>query len=218
MIQKLRDMMFVVRESKLGFDETVAAITENAPKHGWTIPMVHDLQDSYQKAGHEDMTRLKTIYLCDPDGGYSILQDDDNKPMSVMMPTGVSVYETSDGRVYVAGMNLGMMSMMFGGGVKEVLKGGAAKFDKTVEDITEAEEECEAKVDKKGCCLGCISCGAIAAAVLGTLVVIVAKVISVVMPKMMSVMMPKMMEFMDKADVEPPCAMIIKDYLEAKDS
>jgi hypothetical protein len=41
--------------------------------------------------------------------------------MAVMMPMGVSVYETQEGEVFIAGMNLEQMSMMFGGAVKEVL-------------------------------------------------------------------------------------------------
>ena len=122
----IRKIMFTVHRSKLGFDETGHALTESAEKHGWEVPIVHDLQKRYHDAGFEDMTKITTLYFCDPSGGYRILKDDQNKPMSVMMPTGVSVYERNDGQVYIAGMNLERMSMMFGGAVKEVLRKGAA--------------------------------------------------------------------------------------------
>ena len=55
--------------------------------------------------------------------------------MSVMMPMGVSVYETSDGRVEIAAMNLGMMSGMFSGVVREVLNNGAGNLEKTLQGV-----------------------------------------------------------------------------------
>jgi uncharacterized protein (DUF302 family) len=209
-------MMFAVHRSELDFDETVAALTESAKKHGWEIPMIYDLQEGYQEAGYEDMTKMKIIYLCNPHGGYKILQDDENKPMSVMMPMGVSVYETNAGQVYIGGMNLGRMSMMFGGTVKEVLREGAANYAKTLEDFTKPTEANGRVKDGGRCCLGCISVTAIIGALVGLVVVIAAKFIPIIMPKMMAKMMPKMMTAMEEADVQPPCAQIILSYLETQ--
>jgi hypothetical protein len=137
--------------------------------------------------------------------------------MSVMMPMGVSVYETKASQVYVGGMNLGRMSMMFGGTVKEVLREGAANYSKTLEDFAKpAEANGEIKVDRGRCCLGCISLAAVIGALVGLVIVIAAKIIPIIMPKMMSKMMPKMMAAMEEADVQPPCAQIILSHLEAQ--
>jgi uncharacterized protein (DUF302 family) len=209
-------MMFTVHKSELGFDETVAALKESAVKHGWQIPMVHDLQKTYQEAGHEDMTKVTTIYLCNPDGGYRILQDDENKPMAVMMPTGVSIYETQDGEVYISGMNLGQMSMAFGGVVKEVLKEGGANYEASLADIAKPKEDEEIKVDGGRCCLGCGVLAAVGAALLGVLVALVLKVMPSIMSKMMTTMMPKMMEKMEETGVQPPCAKIILEHMESQ--
>lgn len=133
----MQQMMFKVYTSKLEFDETVAAVTEAAPQNGWHIPDTRDLQQEYHEAGLSDMTRVKIIYFCNPQGGYAILQESDDKSMSVMMPMGVSVYETSDGRTQIAAMNLGMMSGMFGGVAGEVLSNGAKNLERTFEDIVE---------------------------------------------------------------------------------
>lgn len=133
----MKKMMFTARQSKLNFEETISSIRESAVKHGWEIPTIHNLQQEYQAAGLNDMTRMKIIYFCNPYGGYRILKDDQNKSMSVMMPMGVSVYETNDGQVYIAGPNLGLMSTMFAGTVKETFKEGAANFEKTLENIIE---------------------------------------------------------------------------------
>ncbi len=133
----MQQMMFKVYQSKLGFDETVSAVAEAAPRNGWQIPDIRDLQKDYQEAGLSDTTKVKIIYFCNPQGGYDILKDDSNKSMSVMMPMGVSIYETSDGRVEIAAMNLGMMSGMFSGVVQEVLSSGAANMEKTLQGVVE---------------------------------------------------------------------------------
>jgi len=128
-------MMFARHKSTLGFDETVAALDESARDKGWKIPEIRDLQQDYREAGLEEMTRVKILYFCNPQGGYRILADDRHKPMSVMMPMGVSVFEARDGQVYVAAMNLGTMSMMFGGTVRQVLQEGAENLKKSLAGI-----------------------------------------------------------------------------------
>jgi uncharacterized protein (DUF302 family) len=131
------NMMFATYKSKLGFDETVSSLEESAKGNGWTIPEIRDLQQDYVEAGLEDMKKVKILYFCNPQGGYNILKDDDYKKMSVMMPMGVSIYETNDGQVKIAAMNIGFMSMMFSGTVKKVLQEGGGNFKKSVENIIE---------------------------------------------------------------------------------
>lgn len=130
-------MMFATYKSKLDFDETISSLEESAKKNGWTIPEIRDLQHDYIEQGLEDMTKLKILYFCNAQGGYNILKDDDYKKMSVMMPMGVSVYETNDGQVGIAAMNIGFMSMMFSGTVKKVLQEGGGNFRNSVENIIE---------------------------------------------------------------------------------
>ena len=60
---------------------------------------------------------------------------DKSKAMSVMMPVGVSVYETDGGRVEIASMNLSLMSNFFSSVVKEVLKDGGERYEKSLEGI-----------------------------------------------------------------------------------
>jgi uncharacterized protein (DUF302 family) len=214
----MQQMMITEYRSELDFDETVATLTETAKKNGWDIPMVHDLQKNYREAGYEDMTKVKILYFCNPHGGYKILQDDEHKSMSVMMPMGVSVYEKNSGGVYVAGMSLARMSMVFGGTVKAVLKEGAENYAKSLDEFAQpSDENVEIQVESGRCCLGCVSITAIIGALLGALVLIASKIIPIIMPKVMSKMMPKMMEAMDEAGVQPPCAQIISEKLEAQE-
>ncbi len=130
-------MMFATYNSKLDFDEAVFSLEESAKKSGWIIPEIRDLQQDYVEDGLEDMTKVKILYFCNPQGGYNILKDDDYKKMSVMMPMGVSIYQTNDGQVKIAAMNIGFMSMMFSGTVKKVLQEGSKRFKNSVENIIE---------------------------------------------------------------------------------
>ena len=134
----MQQMMFKVYKSKFDFDETVSAVTEAAPNNGWHIPDIRDLQKEYQEAGFADTDKMKVIYFCNPRGGSKIFADDRNKPMSVMMPMGVSIYETADGQIEIAAMNLGMMSGMFSGVVKEVLSEGAVNLENTLQGVVES--------------------------------------------------------------------------------
>lgn len=131
------NMMFATYKSKLDFDESVSSLEESAKKSGWTIPEIRDLQQDYVQEGLEDMSKIKILYFCNAQGGYNILKDDDHKKLSVMMPMGVSIYQTNDGQVKIAAMNIGFMSMMFSGMVKKVLQEGGERFRKSVENIIE---------------------------------------------------------------------------------
>jgi len=130
-------MMFATYKSKFDFEETISSLEESAKKNGWTIPEIRDLQQDYIEKGLEDMTKVKILYFCNAQGGYNILKNDDYKKMSVMMPMGVSVFETNDGQVRIAAMDIGFMSMMFGGTVKKVLQEGGGNFRNSVENIIE---------------------------------------------------------------------------------
>ena len=65
------------------------------------------------------------------------MKNDVYKPMAVMMPTAMSIYETSGGEVSVSRMNLGRMPTMFGGTVRSTLKGGGANLEKALEGVIE---------------------------------------------------------------------------------
>ena len=132
----MAQMMIRVDTSNLGFEETVSSLTESALQNGWTIPDTRDLQHEYHKAGLADMTRCTILYFCNAEGGYRILtSSDESKAMSVMMPMGVSVYETASGQVKIAAMNLRLMSHFFCGVTKEVLKDGGERYEKSLEGI-----------------------------------------------------------------------------------
>jgi uncharacterized protein (DUF302 family) len=129
-------MMFRIDHSRLNFEETVEALTDSAEQNGWTIPDTRDLQREYHEAGLTDMTPCTILYFCSAEGGYAILTNSDrNKALSVMMPMGVSVYETTEGQVEIAAMNLGLMGNFFSGVIKDILKDGGERYEKSLEVV-----------------------------------------------------------------------------------
>jgi uncharacterized protein (DUF302 family) len=133
----MKAAMFKVGKSEHDFEQTVQLVRENALRVGWDIPWSFELQQHYQERGLSDMTRAVNLYLCNPQAGYDIMKQDVYKPMAVLMPTAVSVYESTGGEVYVSRMNLTRMSAMFSGKVKTALKDGGAKLEKALQGVVE---------------------------------------------------------------------------------
>ncbi len=127
--------MLAVQESKLGFEETVSSIEQRAVAAGWVVPKIYDLQASLHKAGHTGIGKLNVISLCQPDHAAKILADDSRKMVTAMMPCRIGVFETSDGAVMVASMNVGLMSKMFGGVIEEVMSEVAKEEHTMLADI-----------------------------------------------------------------------------------
>lgn len=125
-------MMFESRTSPFDFAETVTKVHEAAGENGWTVPQVLDLQGHYLHEGLPDMRRATIVYYCNAKAGIDITKDDADKPMMVMMPSGVAVYETSSGEVRIAHMNFGLMRHMFGGVVKKALSQAARNMAKAM--------------------------------------------------------------------------------------
>jgi uncharacterized protein (DUF302 family) len=136
----MSQMIFRVDRSGQDFEETVAALTVSAEQNGWTIPDTRDLQREYHEAGLEDMTRCTVLYFFNAEDGYAILSSSDKtKAMSVMMPMGVSVYETTGRQVEIAAMDLGLMSHFFSGAIKDVLKDSSARYERSLEAVRQTK-------------------------------------------------------------------------------
>jgi uncharacterized protein (DUF302 family) len=112
--------MFLESESRFGFEETVNILNETVTEGGWKVLAVHDLQASMKKAG-KDVAAVKVFEICNPNHSYKLLARDDERIYSSLMPCRFSVYEKSDGRVYISRMNATIMSKQIGGLVDEVM-------------------------------------------------------------------------------------------------
>jgi uncharacterized protein (DUF302 family) len=119
----------------MSLNETVVAIEQSALNRGWMVPKVYDLQASLTKAGHVDARPMKILSICQPDHAYAILSESDNRKVTAMMPCRIGVFEGDDGQVYVARMNIGLMSKMFGGTIQTVMGQVAAEEHEMLQGI-----------------------------------------------------------------------------------
>lgn len=130
-------LMVPVHESKLSVDETVAAVEKAALDAGWLVPKIYNIQNTLSKNGHPDMSELKILSICQPDHAYNILTfNDKDKLVAGIMPCRVAVYKgQEDGKTYIAEMNMGLMSKMFGGNIAKVMASVAAEEKAMVEPL-----------------------------------------------------------------------------------
>jgi len=115
-------LMIVTRESKLGFDETVAALEKRIPEHGWIVSGGRAIDMNKAMADHGGVTfkpRVKLVKLCKAEYAKSVLTTD--RHISCMMPCTMAVWEADDGKIYLSEMNMSLMAKMFGGNIAKVM-------------------------------------------------------------------------------------------------
>ena len=114
-------LMIQVHESKLPLDETVAALEKSALDRKWKVPKIYDIQKTLVDSGFPDMTPLKILSICQPAHAYNILKEDKDKIVTAIMPCRMAVYKGNDGKIYIAEMNMGLMTKMFGGNIARIM-------------------------------------------------------------------------------------------------
>jgi uncharacterized protein (DUF302 family) len=129
-------LMIKVYPSRLSVDETAAAVEQAALGKNWKVPKIYDIQKTLKDSGLSDMTPLKIVSLCQPQHAYNILTPNDrDKVVTAIMPCRVAAYQGNDGKVYIAEMNMGLMSRMFGGNIARVMSAVAAEEKEMIEPL-----------------------------------------------------------------------------------
>jgi len=138
----MRSKMLSTIESPLGYDATCneleAAVTD-LKDNGWSFPM--ERLDMYGKLAAKgkapaNVKRMMSYFMCNPALAGSVLET--NPAISSIMPCTWSIYETTDGRVLISKMNVGLMSRIFGGSIH-----------KTMMDVEETEKEILRRISNK---------------------------------------------------------------------
>jgi len=119
--------------SKYDFDETIVKLEESIIANDWKIVAKHDLQASMKKFGH-DVSQVVVYELCHPDHAMKILQENDERIVSSLMPCRVSIYMKDDGKVYVSRMNSGLMAKTMSKIIRTVMADASSQN----EDILDA--------------------------------------------------------------------------------
>ena len=121
----LPKQMFLVQESKLGFDATVEAIEVSAKENNWSIPHIYDLQATMKKHGF-DVKQVKVFSLCKPEHAFQILSGGEERLASALMPCRIAVYE-KEGKTYVSMLNSGLFSRLMGNKIRKVMGAAASE-------------------------------------------------------------------------------------------
>ena len=127
----MRSAMVEERSSPHNMEETIKIITDRAKQKGWSISEPKKLDQTIRKHGGATVLPVSLLELCEPRHAGSLLANDDDRWVSVMMPCTISVYEKSDGKVYVANIKAKNMGSMMGGNIAKVMGG----------DVAEAQED-----------------------------------------------------------------------------
>ena len=101
----MSDVRIVVEsKSRFGFEQTVGMLVADAGRRNWTVPAVHDLQQSLARSG-KTVRPVRVIEICKPQYSGQMLELSDERIISVMMPCRISVYEKDDGCTYISLLN-----------------------------------------------------------------------------------------------------------------
>jgi uncharacterized protein (DUF302 family) len=101
--------LIIEQVSQYNVHDTVEKLIKSAELKGWQNPAVHNLQQSLAKSGKEVMP-VQVVEICKPDYSGSMLEKNDERIVSVLMPCRISVYEKEDGKTYVAMLDMSAIS------------------------------------------------------------------------------------------------------------
>lgn len=109
------------RPSRFDLDETVTRLADAARAAGWVVQSVVELEKSIEKNGGGTVRPVRLVNLCQAQHAARIMRVDSARRVSVLMPCTISVYEKSDGSIWVGAMNPGLIAPFFGGVIAEVM-------------------------------------------------------------------------------------------------
>jgi len=109
-----------VHESRYSdVDQTCEELKAAIEAAGWSCPAIRNMNKSMAKHGVRHDRPIRIVELCQADYAYDVLVG--NPEVSTLMPCAFGVYEGADGKVYISGMNMGLMGKMLGGKIAEVM-------------------------------------------------------------------------------------------------
>lgn len=127
-------LMLIKHKSNRSYDETVAVLTEALKKkQDWRVLTINDYQKSTAAFGA--MERVGSMTICNPRYASTILANDVDRGVTAFMPLGLGVYEDKKGQVFVSQLNVGLLGMMFGGTIADVMGKAGRDLKEVVESV-----------------------------------------------------------------------------------
>lgn len=127
--------LFIANESLYSFEKSIEVFSEKIAQSSWKMPAIHDLQETLHKNG-EEVLPVKILEICSPEYASRLLSVDSLRIYSPMLPCRVSLYETSDGRVYFSRMNIDKLLALVDGPAAEIIADAYKDVENILEGIT----------------------------------------------------------------------------------
>lgn len=125
-------MMIKEMKSPYDYEKTISVITERINlKAGWHVVGVIDQNKEVQASGGKSIGKYSIIQYCNGKYSSQMLIEDEQKRIGTMMPKTLSVYEKSDGQVYVSTANGAVMGKLFDSKTEAIIE----RVSLEVEDI-----------------------------------------------------------------------------------
>lgn len=122
-------MMIVKHQSRYdSIEETCNRLKTAIEGNGWSCPGIRDMNQTMAKHGVHMDEQVTIVELCKATYAKDVLMT--NPEVSTLMPCAWGVYKAKDGKVYISGMNMGLMGKMFGGNIAKVMGGAVSKDEK----------------------------------------------------------------------------------------
>lgn len=110
----------ISRQTELGFDETIARVTEELKKEGFGVLTTIDMKETLKNKIGADIDKYTILGACNPNFAHKAVQME--QELGLLLPCNVIVYK-KDGKVNVSAMNPEIMSSVTGNeGLNEVSK------------------------------------------------------------------------------------------------
>ncbi len=127
-------LMLIKHKSRLGYDDTVAALGESLKqKQDWRVLTVNDYQKTTAAFG--TMERVGSLTICNPRYASKILANDADRGVTAFMPLALGVYEDKQGQVFISQLNVGLLGMMFGGTIADVMGDAGKDLNEVVASV-----------------------------------------------------------------------------------
>lgn len=106
--------------SKYDYETTIDHFEEAVDRAGWSIVNTHNMQQMMERHGHH-VNSITIFEVCSARYSVKILEQDDERVISPLMPCRVAIYEKSDGKTYISRMDNEAIGQPYGGVIQNVM-------------------------------------------------------------------------------------------------
>lgn len=119
-------LMLEVHESRYdSVEETTTRLMSAIKANGWATPGARNMNKTMAKHGVQMERQVRVVELCNASYAKDIIST--NPEVSTLMPCAWGVYEGDNSKIYISGMNMGLMGKMFGGNIARIMEGFVSK-------------------------------------------------------------------------------------------